>query len=562
MAVRQYIGARYVTKFYQNSLDPLSTEWESGVFYEALTQVMYNYDTYISRMDVPDSVGDPASNPYYWAKTGDYNGQIATIQNELQLLEERAIVVPQYFGAVGDGVTDDSDAVIACIDFAKANNNIVMFTGTYLITKQIKLFDGCKLFGKDATVLVQYNNTDTPPDSYNWACIDCSNCKDIDISFITFTGTGAQSNTYTHCIFIGGAYASNVNIHHCNFNDVQGEGAIIFFESHYITAAYNNIKEYTYTGIAFWDYTDYSTASHNNIINGHLTSSGHIDRYAIGLCGMTYNLTDWSRPMPENLTAEYNYISDDMGEWEGIDAHGGTHIKVSHNTIRNCCIPIAVFTDTDRYFKVTYAEVDNNVCIMTEANLPSNKLWYSGAFSGEFYQVHDNIFDFVWSAWPSDPGNLSKFYGVTLGIKRGSFYNNRFNQVPVTAIALNAGHSLNIHDNEVINASAMPTLRFIWISEANTYANVYNNDINANYPVPSNNPATLTAEILFRDNYYATKPNWSDPNGCYPDWCDDTEILTLSGANGMRVNNYRPSVGDPIGWIRSGGSWHSLGNLV
>ena len=39
--VRQYIGARYVTKIYENSLDPSSAEWEANVTYEPLTLVTF-----------------------------------------------------------------------------------------------------------------------------------------------------------------------------------------------------------------------------------------------------------------------------------------------------------------------------------------------------------------------------------------------------------------------------------------------------------------------------------------------------------------------------------------
>lgn len=83
MAIRQYIGARYVTKIYENTLDPSSAEWESGVTYEPLTMVTYNNSSYISRKDVPGNIGDPASNGSYWAVTGLYNGQIATLQSEI-----------------------------------------------------------------------------------------------------------------------------------------------------------------------------------------------------------------------------------------------------------------------------------------------------------------------------------------------------------------------------------------------------------------------------------------------------------------------------------------------
>ena len=87
MAVRQYIGARYVTKIYENSLDPSSAEWESGVTYEPLTLVTYNNSSYLSKRDVPAAIGDPAANPTYWVVTGAYNGQIAQLQSDVSTLQ-------------------------------------------------------------------------------------------------------------------------------------------------------------------------------------------------------------------------------------------------------------------------------------------------------------------------------------------------------------------------------------------------------------------------------------------------------------------------------------------
>ena len=83
MATRQYIGARYTIKIYENSLDPSNAEWESGHSYEPLTMVQYNNDTYLSKKEVPQNIGDPASNPTYWVVTGFYNGQISALQDEI-----------------------------------------------------------------------------------------------------------------------------------------------------------------------------------------------------------------------------------------------------------------------------------------------------------------------------------------------------------------------------------------------------------------------------------------------------------------------------------------------
>lgn len=87
MAIRQYIGARYVTKIYENSLDPSSAEWESSVTYEPLTMVTYNNSSYLSKKDVPASIGNPAANPSYWVVTGAYNGQILNLQNQIDNID-------------------------------------------------------------------------------------------------------------------------------------------------------------------------------------------------------------------------------------------------------------------------------------------------------------------------------------------------------------------------------------------------------------------------------------------------------------------------------------------
>ena len=91
MAVRQYIGARYVLKIYENSQDPQSAEWEANTYYEPLVMVNYNNSSYISRKDVPANIGDPVSNPSYWALSGLYNGQIASLQSQINTINNTTI---------------------------------------------------------------------------------------------------------------------------------------------------------------------------------------------------------------------------------------------------------------------------------------------------------------------------------------------------------------------------------------------------------------------------------------------------------------------------------------
>lgn len=150
MSVRQYIGARYVTKIYENSLDQSSAEWESNVNYEPLVMVTYNNGSYLSKKEVPANIGNPAANADYWVQTGFYNGQIANLQAQINEIKA-GFVTPEMFGAVGDGVTDDTTAIQEAID--SGVNNIVFSSKTYLISR-INITDKTylHLYGSGATL--------------------------------------------------------------------------------------------------------------------------------------------------------------------------------------------------------------------------------------------------------------------------------------------------------------------------------------------------------------------------------------------------------------------------
>lgn len=86
MATRQYIGARYVPKFFNNNG---SSEWVSGVAYEALTIVTRLSNSYTSKKPVPASIGAPEANPEYWVSTGIYNQQVEEYRQEVEELGAR-----------------------------------------------------------------------------------------------------------------------------------------------------------------------------------------------------------------------------------------------------------------------------------------------------------------------------------------------------------------------------------------------------------------------------------------------------------------------------------------
>lgn len=81
MAVREYVGARYVPLF----ADPI--EWNDKRTYEPLTIVEHEGNSYTSRQFVP--LGIAISNEDFWALTGNYNAQVEQYRQEVLAFDGR-----------------------------------------------------------------------------------------------------------------------------------------------------------------------------------------------------------------------------------------------------------------------------------------------------------------------------------------------------------------------------------------------------------------------------------------------------------------------------------------
>ena len=94
--------------------------------------------------DAPDTAKE-IIDPYDDAKSVDL-GQFATKEDLRELSAEigelQNYVTPQMFGAVGDGVADDTDAVQAALD---AGGIIYFPAGRYKVTRQLTVTNSCKI---------------------------------------------------------------------------------------------------------------------------------------------------------------------------------------------------------------------------------------------------------------------------------------------------------------------------------------------------------------------------------------------------------------------------------
>lgn len=106
MAQLQYIGARYVPKWYVNTNDQ-TADWQINVEYEPLTWVTTtNNHLYLSKKTVPDNIGNPADNTEYWLDMGVFTGgQYDELQGEIDDINDDLSVVHSDITSLDGRVT-------------------------------------------------------------------------------------------------------------------------------------------------------------------------------------------------------------------------------------------------------------------------------------------------------------------------------------------------------------------------------------------------------------------------------------------------------------------------
>lgn len=214
MATLQYIGARYVPKFYLNSNG--TPEWESGVAYEPLTIVTYNNNSYTSRKPVPAEVGNPSANAEYWAQTGVYNAQIGELSDRVDALAadmKKYFVTPEMFGAVGNGVANDTTAMQDAVD----SGYIVLLTGKYLIDP-VTVSKETYILGEGGQVVPTLVGAAPSPTK---TAFNCTGNAVIDN--IEFIGSTSHTGALTRYPVINANNTEYLTVKNCKFENFGGE---------------------------------------------------------------------------------------------------------------------------------------------------------------------------------------------------------------------------------------------------------------------------------------------------------------------------------------------------
>lgn len=224
-----YVGHRYVPL--------ISGVWNQLVSYEGLSIVTWEGTSYTSKMRVPEGVS--IENTNYWVVTGNYNAQVEEYRQSVKVLENNlttfkeetetdfsdvalvALNTPKLgyttsvdtwkkrfesmfinvkdFGAVGDGVTDDTLAIKNALAYIKTIGWGTLFLpeGTFITTETVVVFPYLEIFGVTRyKTILKYTGSgiaithDSPQTNGNsWMFVDGLRLKNFKVEGTNKTGS-------------------------------------------------------------------------------------------------------------------------------------------------------------------------------------------------------------------------------------------------------------------------------------------------------------------------------------------------------------------------------------
>lgn len=264
-------------------------------------------------------------------------------------------VTPEMFGAVGDGVADDGQAINDCMAFAYKNKLPIMFAQkTYITHKNIDLYSNLYIYGNGAKI--DLRNLEQQREHHNvWS--DLSNVNILDVEFVS-------SNDNSSSIFAI-LNSRDINFTRCNFTvlqinystgDVRGGNNGITFDS----CMFNNLGEGTAGGLLVRSESD---ADHNNVVFKKCVFNHKTNDECLALYG-------WKGTLHDCIVSEcvFNYLEFDGGAVYAITlGQSGSvyNIKVERCTfnidtptilIRQVCMSAdnIVFDGNDVYLNKPY----------------------------------------------------------------------------------------------------------------------------------------------------------------------------------------------------------------
>ena len=528
-------------------LDDLTTEDKTSIV-NAINELVTNLgdlDNDIS--DISNSIGDLDD-----LETTDKTSIVNAIN---ETLKTGNYVNIKDVGAVGDGVTDDTQAFISCF----ANNDCIFIPdGTYIVNGDVILHDNMHIIGVGtikSTVEVQ-------------SVLVGNNVENVTIEGITFENGTPTAVGYSELygdIFITGG--ENIKI-----NAIKSTGgsklAIIILD---------NVTNFTITNCDFED-TGYSgitcqSRCYNGLIaDNHIKVSnytGFVNTYAIALScyvGGSGNKTNECK----YITIDRNTVECNIAHWEALDTHSGDHIVFSNNIVKGFLHGIAVTHGNgvgaptniivqDNYIDLLYLQPTDNskmlvaIEIATDKASPRKNIVVSGNTIKGCYYTYISDTPVGYGIW------IYETYGCVVS-------NNKFEYACHNCIVVDDSGELEIVGNTAIGI----VYGFIYLKKISGLGMI---DIKDNVLNGGKNFYTIESGItniayVSRANNKVVNAYWKDNsatptsnNAFVPDVVGSSPAGSNYRPKGEIAYNGNPATNGYIGWVSNGSTWLPFGKI-
>lgn len=252
------------------------------------------------------------------------------------------------YGAIADGVTNNSVSIQSAIDNAPAGATLYFPPGNYVSNSQININKPLTILGYGATL----STTST-----NIAQLNVT-ASDVTILGLKIVGVGGSYVSGSHGIkAVGSSWSTplrNLTIRDVEVSDQKFRGIYVqYARGVHIDNCY--VHNIVYSGIGFWSVQE---GSITNCRIQSITNSGYVNNNAYGIELSRNSLGSLSTdPRTSDIAVIGNTVTD-VPTWEGIDTHAGQRLRIIGNTVLRCNYGIAIVGGNGTDGNPAYAPLD------------------------------------------------------------------------------------------------------------------------------------------------------------------------------------------------------------
>lgn len=229
------------------------------------------------------------------------------------------------YNVKGDGVSDDSDAIMGCLDMLSrlGGGELYFPAGTYDIGKTLAIGSNITLHGAKGAVIRDHATLGSNP------LLTVTDAKNVSFRDIRFRNGQAIEGVVTgkNGIVITGS--SNITMTGCRITEISGHYGMLFRKSNKIRITSSKFQRCTYAGLSFQvecndiviDYCTFDTATNKTLSQTYLLHCGS-------------DKLNYGEYFVKNVRVTNSKFLNNP-RWEGIDFHEGENILIENNYIEN-----------------------------------------------------------------------------------------------------------------------------------------------------------------------------------------------------------------------------------